>query len=229
MMTSLRSPNLRVLLLVAALGLCGCEQIFDQGKGKNLETAKKKAAAGDFQGAIAHYEASLDGSADSAETHYRMALIYAEKLGSPLDALHHYERYLRLSPSGTYAKDARAYRKEGEQKMLAALTKGSPVTQQDAVRLKNENFELRNALASLRAKKNAPPPTAAPGAKKGEQIQRPVPPGSRTHVVQTGETLGAIAAKYYKSKARWKDIQDANFYALEGTAKIKPGMTLIIP
>ncbi|MDB6149217.1 MAG: hypothetical protein JWQ44_665, partial [Chthoniobacter sp.] len=34
---------------------------------------------------------------------------------------------------------------------------------------------------------------------------------------------------YYKSSARWKDIQDANFYATHGTPKIKVGQTLIIP
>jgi uncharacterized membrane-anchored protein len=41
--------------------------------------------------------------------------------------------------------------------------------------------------------------------------------------------LSTIAQKYYKNKGRWKDIQDANFNSLEGTVKIKPGMTLIIP
>jgi tetratricopeptide (TPR) repeat protein len=220
---------LQITMLVVALMFCGCEQLFDQGRSKNLETAKKKAAAGDFHGAIAYYEASLDTSPDSADTHYRLALIYADKLRSPVDALHHYDRYLRLAPRGTYVKEARAYRKEGEQKLLASLTKGTPINQQEAVRLKNDNLALRNALVELRAKKNATPPPAPEGRKKGEQVQRPVPPGSRTHVVKSGETLAQIAVKYYKSKNRWKDIQDANFYALEGTAKIKPGMTLIIP
>lgn len=220
---------LQVFTLLATFSLCSCEQLFDQGKSKNLELAKKKAAAGDYQGAITHYEASLDTSLESADTHYRMALIYADKLHSPVDALHHYERYLRLAPRGTYVKEARAYRKEGEQKLLASLTKGTPMNQQDAVRLKNDNLALRNALVELRAKKNATPPPLPEGKKKGEQVQKPIPAGSRTHVVKSGETLASIAVKYYKSKNRWKDIQDANFYALDGTAKIKPGMTLIIP
>jgi nucleoid-associated protein YgaU len=73
-------------------------------------------------------------------------------------------------------------------------------------------------------------PVAPPaGGKKGEQVQKPVPPGGRTHVVVAHETLATIAAKYYKNKARWKDIQDANFYSVDGTAKIRPGMTLYIP
>jgi tetratricopeptide (TPR) repeat protein len=228
-MMSLPISPARALCLLLAITFCGCEQLFDKGKAQNLETAKKKASAGDYQGAITYYEASLDETAESADAHYRMASIYADKLRSPINAMHHYERYLRLAPAGPHAKEAKAYRKEGEQKLLVSLTKGNPISQQEAAKIRNENLELRNALATLRARKNATPPPLPKGMKKGEQVQKPIPPGSRTHVVKSGETLGKIAEKYYRSKARWKDIQDANFYALEGTAKIKPGMTLIIP
>ena len=48
--------------------------------------------------------------------------------------------------------------------------------------------------------------------------------------MQPGDTLASISRKFYKNNsARWKDIQDANFNALEGTAKLKPGMVLMIP
>ena len=50
--------------------------------------AEKKAKAGDYRGAVTLYEASLDGTAQTAEVHYRLAVIYDEKLRSPLDALH---------------------------------------------------------------------------------------------------------------------------------------------
>jgi nucleoid-associated protein YgaU len=85
-------------------------------------------------------------------------------------------------------------------------------------------------LADCKAAKAAAIAAQIPaGVKKGEQVQKPIPAGARTHVVEPHETLASIAQKYYKSKARWKQIQDANFYPLEGTATIKPGMTLIIP
>ena len=219
----------RALCLLLAISFCSCEQLFDRGKAKNLDTARKKETAGDYQGAITYYEASLDETTASADAHYRMASIYADKLRSPINAMHHYERYLRLAPSGQHAKEAKAYRKEGERKLVASLTKGNPISQQDAAKIRNENLELRGILAALRAKKNATPPPLPKGVKKGQQVQKPIPAGVRTHVVKSGETLGKIAEKYYRSKARWKDIQDANFYALEGTAKIKPGMTLYIP
>jgi tetratricopeptide (TPR) repeat protein len=218
-----------VTLMVGLLLLSGCERLFDKGSKQQLESADKKAAAGDVQGAIKLYEASLDGTAKTAEAHYKLALLYADKLKSPTDALHHFGRYLDFAPSGAYAKEARAYRTEGEQKILQNLSKGSPTSQQEAVRLRNENNVLNQMLVKLRAQKNATPPPLPAGMKKGEQVQKPIPAGSRVHKVVRGETLAIIATKYYKNKARWKDIQDANFYSLEGTAQLKPGMELIIP
>jgi tetratricopeptide (TPR) repeat protein len=207
--------------------LTSCDQLFDKGTKRTIESADKKAEAGNYRAAISLYESGLDGTAKTAEVHYKLAVIYDEKMKSPADALHHFKRYLELAPSGTFAREAKAYKQEGELKMMNAINKGSFATQQDAVRLKNENLALRNQLTALRAQKAATPPPAT--AMRDSNAQRPVPPGSRTHVVKAGETLGSIAAKYYRNKARWKDIQDANFYSLEGTAKIKPGQTLIIP
>lgn len=209
-----------------ALLLAGCDKIFEKGRGNEAQAAEKKIAAGDFRGAAALYEAALDGTAKTAEVHYKLALLYDDKLKQPLDALHHMLRYLELTPNGARARDAKAYKKEGETKLLAQLGKGSPMTQQEAVRLKNENQLLRDQLTALRAQKALP---AATMNARGEAVQKAIPPGARTHTVQPGETLSMIAQKYFRNKGRWKDIQDANFNALEGTVKIRPGMTLIIP
>lgn len=221
-------PRLRawVLLALTAFWFSACDRLFDKGSKDVVTAADRKAAAGDFRGAIALYESALDGTAKTAEVHYKLALIYDDKLKDPLDALHHMDRYLALSPTGAHERDAKAYKKEGETKLLAKLSKGSPITQQEAVRLKNDNQLLREQNALLRAQKSVP---AAVTNAKGEPVQKAIPPGSRTHTVQPGETLSTIAQKYYKSKVRWKDIQDANFNSLEGTVKIRPGMTLIIP
>jgi nucleoid-associated protein YgaU len=101
-------------------------------------------------------------------------------------------------------------------------------TQEQAARLKNDNLALHKLLNDLRAQKSVAPATQS-SAKGNEAMQKPIPPGTRTHVVKSGETMASIAQKYYKSKARWKDIQDANFYSTGGTPKIKVGQTLIIP
>lgn len=53
--------------------------------------------------------------------------------------------------------------------------------------------------------------------------------GRSGHIVQPGETLGAISKRYYGTTTRWKDILAANADQLEKPEKLRPGMTLIIP
>ncbi|WP_049975674.1 Cell division protein CpoB [Chthoniobacter flavus] len=208
------------------LALPACERLFDKGTKENIAAADKKAAAGDYRTAVDLYEGALDGTAKTAEVHYKLALLYDDKLKSPIDALHHMDRYIELAPNGPHVRDAKAYKKEGEARLLTKLSNGSPITQQDAVRLKNENQILREQLTALRAQRAMP---AATLNAKGEPMQKPIPPGARTYTVQSGDTLAKISRKYYKTPARARDIQDANFNALSGTVKIKPGMVLIIP
>jgi hypothetical protein len=215
-----------ILCALALLSFAGCERLFDKGLTENVAAADKKVTAGDYSGAVLLYESAFDGTVKTADVHYKLALLYDGKLKEPVSALHHMERYLELAPTGAHAKEAKAYKKMAEAKLLTQWSGGSPITQQDAVRLKNENELLREQLAIIRAQKPQPSPTLNG---KGEAGKKPIPPGSRTHTVEPHETLASIAQKYYKNKARWKDIQDANFNALEGTVKIKPGMTLIIP
>ncbi|MCE9611213.1 MAG: LysM peptidoglycan-binding domain-containing protein [Chthoniobacter sp.] len=219
------------LLLLLAMGLgSGCTRLFDNGTKDNLATAEKKAAAGDFRGAVQFYEASLDGTAKSAETHYNLAVLYTEKLKSPLDALHHLERYLALAPTGPHAKDARNLKKEDQVNLRTELSNGAPTNPADANRLRDENKKLReeNAelmkqIAALRTLKSQGPIAT------GQPEKKPIPKGARTYTVKSGDTFAKISRDFYKTSARAKTIQDANFERATGTVKIKPGMVLIIP
>ncbi len=225
-MQSLSRSLVRVLIAATLLTTPACERLFDKGAKESIAAADKKAAAGDYRAAVDLYEGALDGTANTVEVQHKLALIYEGKLKSPIDALHHMERYIDLAPNGPHVKDAKAYKKEGETKLLTQLSNGSPITQQEAVRIKNENQILREQLTALRAQKAMP---AATMNGKGEPVQKPIPPGARTYTVQSGDTLAKISRKFYKNASRARDIQDANFNALEGTVKIKPGMVLIIP
>lgn len=213
-----------LVALLAALACAGCERIFDKGTKEEIASADKKAKAGDYRGAIKLYEAALDGTAETAGLHYRLAVIYDEKLKSPVDALHHFQRYLELAPKGSFAKEAQACKKEGDLKLLTKLNPGTPMTQEESVRLKNENLALRKQVVELRAQKALSQATAAKGDPKA-----PLPPGAKTHLVQSGETLASISQKYYRTRNRSQDILDANHNQLGGKTTIKPGQTLIIP
>ncbi|MEI8341086.1 MAG: LysM peptidoglycan-binding domain-containing protein [Verrucomicrobiota bacterium] len=215
-----------IFLVLGILMLAGCEEAFQDGATRAKEKAEKKYNEGDFPGAIGFYEEALDGTEKGAEIHYRMALIYDDKLKQPVSAIHHFQRYLDLNPKGSHTKDARNFIKDDQMKLVASLTNGALLTQEDAARLKNDNLTLRKQLTELRAMPRFSPQK---GGVPGDATQKPIPPGARTYVVQPGDTLALISRKFYKNSERWKDIEDANFNSLGGKVKLKPGMTLIIP
>jgi tetratricopeptide (TPR) repeat protein len=218
-------PALLCLFLIA-----GCDEAFQNNSLRARQNAEKKFNEGDYRGAIQFYEAALDGSEKTAEIHYSLALIYDEKINDQdgkIHAIHHFQRYLELAPAGPHAKDARNFINEDQLKLLTSLSKGALLTQDDAARLKNDNLMLRKQLTELRAMpRYSPQKGGAPGE---PNRQMPIPPGARTYIVEPGDTLASISRKFFKTAERWKDIQDMNFNSLGGTAKLKPGMTLIIP
>ena len=98
------------------------------------------------------------------------------------------------------------------------------------MRLKNENKDLKQQLAA----RNNPVVTYSPlGAVPSKGIGRDADgkfaPGSRTYQVQSGDTLASISRKFYNTKARAKDIQDANLNSVPDATKLRRGTTLIIP
>jgi nucleoid-associated protein YgaU len=52
---------------------------------------------------------------------------------------------------------------------------------------------------------------------------------SRTHVVQSGDTLSKIAKEYYGDSSRYMDIFNANRDKLSDPNKIQVGQELVIP
>lgn len=212
-------------LAACCLALAGCDQLFQDDSARGAEEAQKKYNEGNYTAAILAYESALDGSPKSADIHFRLGLIYDDKLKEPVSAVHHFQRYLDLAPGGSHARDARNFIRDDELKLVTSISKGALMTQEESVRLKNENLTLRKQLNELRAM----PRGVVKSGPTGDPVQKPIPPGAKTYVVQHGDTLASISRKFYKNSGRWKDIQDANFNALNGTVKLKPGMTLIIP
>ena len=195
-----------------------------------LKDAETKAAQNDFLRAINLYEAALDDSPRCADIHYKMALLYDDKLSDPVSALHHFKRYLSLAPSGPHASEARNFMKRDEVALLTSLSGDSVVSRTEAARLKNENLGLRKEIEDRWAKnrnaektsdaspKTSPTPEKTADKKKGQ-----------TYVVRSGDTLASISRKFYKSSARWKEILHANSKKIDNPAKLKVGETLSIP
>lgn len=223
----------RWLPIAAALLIVGCEKKTDTTKDK-VETGERQAKLGEFKGAVRSYEAALDGTAKTAELHYRIALIYDDKLKDSLDAIHHYDRYLELAPSGAHVADSKAARKKCLGELQTEMNKEGFIPQSQASRLRNENEDLiaeKNYYIGLLNENKIPfKKLPSRSAKTPEQAAKnALPPGTREYTVKSGDTLASIAYSVYKDRGLSGHIKDANQMLLKGKDIIHPGQVLIIP
>src|SRR2546423_5114115 len=212
------------IMLGLALGSASCDRMITPRSAQIIKDAENKVADGNYLRAIALYESALDDSPRAAEVHYRLALLYDDKMHGPLHALHHFKRYLTLAPAGPHANEVKNFMKKSELALGTSPSGDSVVSRAEAARLKNENLTLRKEVEDLRA--HRAPEKLQPETKTADKKPGA---GPRTYVVREGDTLALIARKFYKSTGRWKKIRDANKNVIDDPAKLKPGTTLTIP
>ena len=217
------------LCLALAFGVPGCDRMISSRSAQVIKDAETKTADGNYLRAITLYESALDGSEKSADIHYRLALLYDDKMNDPLHALHHFKRYLMLAPTGPHANDAKNFMKKDELALGTSLSGDSVVSRAEAARLKNENATLRKQLEDQRSQIHSAATEKAPANDKTADANKKTSNKSRTYVVREGDTLASISRKFYKSSGRWKKIRDANRSVLDDPTKLKPGQTLTIP
>jgi LysM repeat protein len=218
--------SLKKFAIAAAFGLAvtGCDRMITPRSAQIVKDAESKTSDGNYLRAITLYESALDDSPSSADVHYRLALIYDDKMHEPLHALHHFKRYLTLAPSGPRAAEVKNFMKKDELELVTSLSGDAVVSRSEAARLRNDNLAFRKELEELRA--HRAPDKTGPETKTADKKSGAAP---RTYVVREGDTLASISRKFYKSTGRWKKIQNANKSAIDNPAKLKPGMTLTIP
>jgi LysM repeat protein len=189
-----------------------------------IQDADNKSAQGDFERAVNLYEAALDDSPRGAEVHYKLALLYDDKLNDPVGALHHFKRYLALSPNGPHAKDVKESIKRDGIAALTALSGDSVITRAEAAQLRNENLTLHKQLEERATSQTALDKLGGNDARKAASKK-----AGQTYVVQSGDTLVSISRKFYKSPKRWKAILEANKKDIRDPKDLTVGQTLVIP
>src|SRR3989440_2206628 len=212
------------LTLGLALASASCDRMITPRSAQIIKDAENKVADGNYLRAITLYESALDDSPRTADVHYRLALLYDDKMHDPLHALHHFKRYLTLAPSGPHANEVKSFMKKDELELGTTLSGDSVVSRAEAARLKNENLSLRKELEDLRAHR-----TSDKTVTETKTTDKKSGAPSRTYVVREGDTLASISRKFYKSSGRWKKIRDTNRNVLDDPTRLKPGMTLTIP
>jgi LysM repeat protein len=227
------AASFSLLLCGVLLALAGCNRMVTPRGTQAVKDGDARVAGGDFLHAINLYESALDGSAASAEIHYKLAVLYDDKMKDPLSALHHFKRYLTIAPGGSRAADVKDFMKRGELALVTSMSGDAVVTRGEAARLKNENLNLRKQLEERSAQVQAATVAtekSARGAKGEKASAKPTPKGpARSHVVQPGDTLFSLSRLYYNSPDKWKAILDANEKSIDDPGKLKIGQTLTIP
>jgi LysM repeat protein len=94
------------------------------------------------------------------------------------------------------------------------------------VETENTFNKIRIAQAPVAA---APTPTAGAVVTGGAPAATAAASAPKVHVVEKGDTLGAIAKKYYGKAGAYMKIFEANKDILTDPDKIKPGQRLRIP
>jgi LysM repeat protein len=179
----------------------------------------------DYDGAVEAYEKALEVNPHSAAAHFELAWLYEGKENDPAAAIYHYERFLRLAPNSGKAEVARAHINNCKLALAETASAIAPISasaQRDLERLLQENRELKSELAQLQAlyqqaqamASNPPPqivqsnynqlrPVAGGGHLQVRAAQAAgtgggagAPVSARTHTVQAGDTLAAIARKH---------------------------------
>ena len=205
-------------------GLAACDRVGNSRYAQLMQDADNKSAQGDFERAVNLYEAALDDSPRGAEVHYKLALLYDDKLNDPVSALHHFKRYLALSPNGPHAKEVKDSMKRDEIAALTALSGDSVITRAEAARLRNENLTLHKQLEERAASRTALEKSEGNGGRKSGSKK-----AGQTYVVQSGDTLFSISLKFYNSPKRWKAILEANRKNIRDPKDLTVGQTLVIP
>jgi tetratricopeptide (TPR) repeat protein len=215
------------LLILSSVFIVSCDRMITPPKTQLVKDADQKSAQGDYLRAINLYESALDGTTGAAEVHYKLGVLYDDKLDDPLNALHHFKRYLTLNPTGGHAAEVKNFMKRDEIALLTNLSGDSVVTRAEAARLRNENLNLRRQIEERSLKIRASEEKSQPDAHAERVLPRRE--GGQTYVVRPGDTLFSISRKFYKSAARWKEIRDANKDIVGPSGKLQPGQSLTIP
>ena len=212
----IRSP----LALICAATLCGCVPAgpgqSDQENEAHFKAGRARVNSMDYAGAIEAFEKALEANPRSAAAHFELGWLFADKDPDPASAIYHYEQYLKLRPDAENAETIKQHIFRLKQDLAKAVLPlpSTPGVQRELEQLAEDNRRLRDEVEKWRAyyanrgvAATNPPAVATPGGRAlspaGGDQRTPTPTGrtgsgaaARTHKVQAGETLTAIAKRY---------------------------------
>jgi tetratricopeptide (TPR) repeat protein len=212
-----------LLVLFGALVICGCSPTgpgaADEEKEPQFLIGRSRVNAMNFSGAIEAFEDALEMNPRSGAAHFELGWLYAEKQSDPAAAIYHYQKYLKLRPGAANAETIQQhiFRLKQELAKAALPIPPTPEMQRQLEQLTQEKRDLQAEIDRLRHAaaqaantnrmyvpggpiRSAGPPNSLIARNASNPNSRTSPvanaPGLRSHRVQTGDTLAAIARRY---------------------------------
>lgn len=256
-----RTIALSALVALAAsyvLFAGGCDrnnaQVVREEDESHFVRGKEELKKGNFMEALAAFTKVTEKRRDAPESHLDLGLIYLNNIKDPIEAIHHFRKYLELKPDKK-SEQSRRVRQciDTAQKQILASAPGNPygissetIEMENTMRkIREENLKLKQELAAANAKieslensrikirETVETRTGASGSPLTIREERTVAAASETtaasYTVQVGDTLSSISRKMYGTPAKWKEIYNENRDKLPTPQSLKPGQTIKIP
>ena len=103
----LREPFHLSILLVSLIGLVGCApsgvEVVSETDEKQYQLGQDYKNQGRMEEALGAFERVIDARRDAPESHLEAGYIYLRTLKDPINAIYHFNRYLRLQPHSSQA------------------------------------------------------------------------------------------------------------------------------
>ena len=153
------------LMLAFCLALAGCnpnsERQSAEQDNSHFKTGREKREALDYKGAIAAFELALEDNPRSVLAHFELGVLYEQHEADYAAALYHYNRVLKLRPSGYPSDNVRQRIPACKQEMVKAdsLAVMNPAVLKETERVREDNQKLQRELATLQAKLAGRPAT----------------------------------------------------------------------
>lgn len=145
------------LMLTLCLWMSGCsptaETQLDEQRNPHYLAGKEKLGALDYKGAIESFERAVEDNPRSAFAHFELGVLYEQHESDYATALYHYNRALKLRPTGHPAEIIRQRVPGCKQELVKAdsLAIINPAALRETENLRVQNAQLRSQIEQLQA------------------------------------------------------------------------------
>jgi LysM repeat protein len=151
----------RLLFFMMLLPLCSClsgctptaEGQFDEQNNPHYRAGKEKLSALDYTAAVASFERALEDNPRSVLAHFELGVLYEQQEHDYAAALYHYNKVLKLRPTGYPSENVRQRIPACRQELVKAdsLITLNPAAFQEIQTLRATNHWLLRELELTRA------------------------------------------------------------------------------